>query len=282
MSREEDTPIGRLLSRLDLDERDRDLFMGTPGRGRGRLFGGFVAAQATLAAGRTVEESVLHSLHAYFMRPGAHDKPIRYLVDRIRDGRTYTTRRVVAHQGGEAILNLAASFTRPEEGITHQDPMPDVPPPEELPDWDDLREERTGVRGEIQPLELRACEPEEEFRPGRPRPALRRVWMRPRGEMPDDPMVHAVMFVYASDRILLSTAGLPHGLVGGQMVGASLDHAVHLHRPEPFADWILYEAESPAAHAARGLTRGAMYSRTGVRIASVTQEGLVRTPRSPR
>lgn len=273
------TPIERLVGRLEVEALDRDLFLGNAGRGQGRLFGGFVAAQATIAAGRTVEGSHLHSLHAYFLRPGAYDKPIRYVVDRIRDGRTYTTRRVVALQGGEAIFNLSTSFTRPEEGISHQDEMPDVPPPDGLPDWEDLREERMGVRGGQTALEVRACEPDEEFRPGVSRIARRRIWMRPVGVVPEDPTLHAALFVYASDRTLLSTAGLPHGLVMGRMVSASLDHAMHLHRPERFEGWILYAAESPAAHAARGLTRGAMYSQAGVRIASVTQEGLIRQPR---
>ena len=262
-----------------MEALDRDLFLGNEAKGTGRLFGGFVAAQAVLAAGRTVDGSVLHSLHAYFLRPGSYGKPIRYVVDRIRDGRTFTTRRVLALQNGEAIFSLSASFTRPEEGISHQDPMPEVPPPEGLPDWEDLREERMGVRGAQEALEVRACEPDEEFRPGVARVARRRIWIRPRGVVPDDPMVHAGLFVYASDRTLLSTAGLPHGLVMGQMLGASLDHALHLHRPERFEGWILYAAESPAAHAARGLTRGAMYARSGVRIASVTQEGLIRKPR---
>ena len=276
----EKTPIEALVGYLEVEALDRDLFLGRTYAGKGRLFGGFVAAQATIAAGRTVEGAHLHSLHAYFLRPGSHTHPIRYVVDRIRDGRTYTTRRVVALQGGEAIFNLSASFTRPEEGISHQDPIPDVPPPDDLPDWEDLREERMGVRGGQSSLEVRACDPDDEFRPGRQRMARRRIWMRPRGVVPADPILHAALFVYASDRTLLSTAGLPHGLVMGQMRSASLDHAMHLHRPEPFAGWILYDAESPAAHGARGLTRGAMYSQAGVRIASVTQEGLIRQARS--
>ncbi len=275
----ESTPIERLVGRLEVEALDRDLFLGNEARGEGRLFGGFVAAQATVAAGRTVEGSHLHSLHAYFLRPGSYGQAIRYVVDRIRDGRTYTTRRVVALQGGEAIFNLSASFTRPEDGISHQDTMPDVPRPEECPDWEDLREERMGVRGGMSAIEVRACEPDEEFRPGVTRVARRRIWMRPRGGMPDDPILHAAMFVYSSDRMLLSTAGLPHGLVMGRMKSASLDHAMHLHRPERFEGWILYDAESPAAHGARGLTRGAMYSQAGILIASVTQEGLIRHPK---
>ncbi|MDG2306872.1 MAG: thioesterase family protein [Candidatus Binatia bacterium] len=280
MSDSERSPISALIGRLEVEALDSDLFLGKQAKGEGRLFGGFVAAQATVAAGRTVEDSHLHSLHAYFLRPGSYGKPIRYVVDRIRDGRTYTTRRVVALQNGEAIFNLSASFTKPEGGISHQDPIPDVPPPDDLPDWEDLREERMGVRGGQAALEVRPCDPDDEFRPGVPRIARRRIWMRPNGVVPDDPILHAAMFVYASDRTLLSTAGLPHGLVMGRMVGASLDHAMHLHRPELFEGWILYAAESPAAHGARGLTRGAMYSQAGIRIASVTQEGLIREPKA--
>ena len=132
-------PLERLLELLELDRLDRDLFLGQPGRGEGRLFGGMVAAQSVIAAGRTVEPAVLHSMHGYFLRPGSHQAPIRFVVDRIRDGRTFTTRSVVAHQGGEAIFSLSASFARSEEGISHQDPMPEAPAPETLPDWEDVR-----------------------------------------------------------------------------------------------------------------------------------------------
>ncbi|HKJ24431.1 MAG TPA: acyl-CoA thioesterase domain-containing protein [Myxococcota bacterium] len=133
-------PLGELLSRLDVEPLDRDLYLGDPEPGGdGPLFGGFVASQATMAAGRSVAQGFLHSLHAYFLRPGRHDLPIRYVVHRIRDGRTFTTRRVVAHQGGEAIFNLSASFARPEEGIAHQSPAPEAPAPESVPDWEDER-----------------------------------------------------------------------------------------------------------------------------------------------
>jgi acyl-CoA thioesterase-2 len=132
------------LQNLDLEALDSDLFLGNPGRGEGRLFGGMVAAQSVIAAGRTVApERKLHSLHAYFLRPGRHGVPIRFVVDRIRDGRTFTTRRVKAHQAGEAIFNLSASFARPEEGISHQDPMPEAPAPDGLTEWEDARAART-------------------------------------------------------------------------------------------------------------------------------------------
>jgi acyl-CoA thioesterase-2 len=278
---DEVSSIDRLLRCLELEPLDRDHFLGNPGPGEGRLFGGMVAGQSVVAAGLTVERGLLHSLHAYFLRPGGHDSPIRFVVDRIRDGRTFTTRRVVAHQGGEAIFNLAASFAIPEEGISHQDEMPEAPPPEECEDWEAARARALNMpwRSHSQAVELRMCDPGD-FEPEKGAPATRKMWMRPRGAMPDDPLQHAAVLAYASDRSLLSTAGRPHGLVPGQMKGASLDHSMWLHRPPRFDDWILYVAESPVAHAARGLIHGAMYSRDGVRVASVAQEGLIRIPRA--
>jgi len=275
-------PIESLLRLLDLEVLDRDLFLGHPGRGEGRLFGGLVAAQSVVAAGRTVERGSIHSLHAYFLRPGRHEIPIRFVVDRIRDGRTFTTRRVVAHQSGEAIFNLAASFARPEDGISHQMvEMPEVPDPEECEDWEKVRSRlfRTEERLHTQAVELRMCDPDD-FTPRMRASGTRRMWIRPSGPLPDDPLVHAAVMAYTSDRALLSTAGRPHGLVPGQMQGASLDHAMHWHRPPRFDDWLLYDAESPVAHSARGLIYGAMYRRDGARVASVVQEGLIRIPRS--
>jgi acyl-CoA thioesterase II len=270
------TPLTGLLRRLDLEQQDDSLFIGHPGKGTGALFGGMVAAQSTVAAGRTVHDRSLHSLHGYFLRPGRHDVPIHFSVDRIREGRTFSTRSVVARQEGEAIFNLSADFTRPEEGISHQDPMPDAPEPAELPDWEDLRAQLLGGdRRPDGPVEVRVCDPDS-TEPGVKLPARRRVWMRPRGTLPEDPLVHAAMLVYASDRTLLRTAARPHGATWRLRVGASLDHAVWLHRPARFDDWLLLASESPVAHAARALLLGAMFSRDGVRIASVAQEGLLR------
>jgi acyl-CoA thioesterase-2 len=275
-------PLARLLARLDLERLDRDLFLGDPGHGEGRLFGGMVAGQSLVAAGRTVEHGTVHSLHGYFLRPGSHDVPIRFVVDRIRDGRSFTTRRVVAHQGGEAIFSLEASFARPEEGIAHQDPMPEAPDPETLRDWEDARAEILGdpsARRGDGPVVVRICDPEQFS--GEPKPPRQAVWLRPRGAIPEDPLLHAAVLVYASDRTLINTAARPHGLPWGRRVAASLDHAVWLHRPPRFDDWVLYASQSPAAHSARGLVFGAMYRRSdGARIASVAQEGLIRVPRS--
>ena len=272
------SPLERLLELLTLERLDADLYLAETPAGEGRLFGGLVAAQAVMAASATVARGNLHSLHAYFLRPGAHEVPIRFVVHRIRDGKTFTTRRVVAHQGGEAILGLESSFTLPESGISHQDAMPEAPPPEEVPDWEQLRAamlRQPELRP--QPIEVRACDPDDPD--GKPQPPRKRVWMRPVSPLPDEPRLHEALLVYASDRTLLSTASRPHGLPWGKRMAASLDHAMWLHRPARFADWVLYASESPVAHAARGLVLGAMYDRTGVRIASVAQEGLVRIPR---
>jgi acyl-CoA thioesterase-2 len=279
MSAEAAEPLRRLLSLLELEPRGGDLFLGRTGAGSGRLFGGLVAAQSVLAAGRSVGAGApLHSLHAYFLRPGRHGAPLRFAVERIRDGRTFATRRVVAHQAGEAIFHLAASFARPEQGIAHQDPMPAAPPPDDLPDWEAERARLLGEpRGEDGPVEVRICDPDDPA--GRPLPPSKRLWIRPRGELPDDPLVHAALLVFASDRALLSTAARPHGLPWGRRTGASLDHALWLHRPARFDDWLLYAMHSPAAHGARGLVFGAIYARDGRRVASVAQEALIRVPR---
>ncbi|MCP5060423.1 MAG: acyl-CoA thioesterase II [bacterium] len=269
----------RLLELLKLEALDRDLFLGETPRGEGRLFGGLVAAQAAMAAMETVEGASLHSLHAYFLRPGRHDTPIRFIVHRIRDGRSFTTRRVVAYQAGEAIFNLSTSFAKPEEGISHQTPAPEAPGPEGLPDWEELRARMLGRPEAVrhQPIEVRACDPDDPE--GNPQEPRKRIWFRPAGAVPDDPRIHTALLIYASDRTLISTASRPHGLPWGKRMVASLDHAMWIHRPPHFDDWVLYASESPVAHAARGLVFGGMYDLEGQLIASVAQEGLIRVPR---
>jgi acyl-CoA thioesterase-2 len=272
-----ESPLEELLQHLDLRELDADLFLGDPGGGEGRLFGGMVAAQSVIAAGRTVvPDRPLHSLHAYFLRPGRHDEPIRFAVDRIRDGHSFTTRRVVAQQGGEAIFNLAASFCVPEEGISHQDPMPEVPPPESLEDWEVQRARLDPSAPPMHsPIEVRMADPWTEG----PSPARQRNWMRVRGRLPEDPLLHTAMLVYATDRTLLGTAARPHGLPWSQRMAASLDHAVWVHRPVQLDGWLLYASESPVAHAAHGMIFGSVYTPDGRRLASVAQEGLIRRKR---
>ena len=285
------TPIDDLLGRLVLDPLDRDLFLGDPGSGEGRLFGGLVAAQSVMAAFATLDEqdegedspaSLLHSIHAYFLRPGRYDLPIRFVVDRIRDGRTFTTRRVVAHQGGEAIFNMAASFARPEEGVTHQRPMPEVGPPEGLEEWTTLRARRMGIREPEtfdNPIEIRVLDGHA-FADTKPRDPVRQLWVRPRGVIPDDTALHTAILVYATDRTLISTAVVATGhVMGKDLIGASLDHAVWFHHPIRFDDWLLYSSVSPISHAARGLIFGALYERDGTQLASVAQEALIRLRR---
>jgi acyl-CoA thioesterase-2 len=278
--------VERLVRQLELDQLDRDLFLGEAGRGEGRLFGGLVAAQSVVAAYRTVDDGFLHSLHAYFLRPGRHGVPIRYVVYRIRDGRTFTTRDVVAYQSGEAIFNLSSSFAKPEEGVSHQEAMPDVPPPEGLPDWEFVRPDRREdaeappwVR--MSPIEMRACDPQASPSPSGSTPR-RRVWMRVKGALPDDHVVHAAVLTFASDRGLLMTARNAHSVAGGRRSGASLDHALWFHHPPRFDDWLLYTSESPIAHAARALIFGQMHRRDGTRVVSVAQEGLIRLTPDPR
>ncbi len=274
------SPVGRLTRLFALDTLDRDLFLGDPGPGRRRLFGGLVAAQSYMAAALTLEDGAerpLHSLHAYFLRPGRYDAPIRFVVDRIRDGKSFTTRRVVAHQGGEAIFNLSASFARIEAGPTHQDAAPETAAPESLPlhrgsSWHSSESSDPG------PLEMRSADgliPDDQ-----PKPAQRVVWMRPRGDLPNDALLHTALLVYASDRNLISTAVRPLGVPRNTFQMASLDHALWVHRPMRFDDWLQFTSQSPVAHGARGLIFGAVFQADGARIASVAQEGLVRSRRA--
>lgn len=289
-ARTQKSPIEKLCKRLVLEPLDRDLFLGDPGRGEGRLFGGLVAAQSVLAAFATMDEvedsgpaRLLHSIHAYFLRPGRYDLPIRFVVDRIRDGRTFSTRRVVAHQGGEAIFNMAASFARPEEGMSHQRPMPEVGPPDGLEEWSTLRAREWGLPEPERfdnPIEIRVLDPRE-LEGDRPHEPVRRLWIRPRGVIPDDPTLHTAILVYATDRTLISTAVVEPGrIMGKDVMGASLDHAVWFHHPIRFDDWMLYTSVSPISHAARGLIFGSLYRRDGVQLASVAQEALIRIRRT--
>ena len=274
------SPLERLLSRLALTQLDRDLFLGEPGRGQGRLFGGLVAAQSLVAACGTVAEGAPHSLHAYFLRPGSHETPIRFVVDRIRDGRTFTTRRVVAHQGGEAIFSLEASFARTEAGIAHQDRMPEMSGPDGLPDWETTRPDSApegAARSERSPLDIRAANVGGSPGEG---PIIRQVWMRPKGELPEDPTLHAAVITFASDRGMLSTVARFHGLPWNRTATASLDHAIWFHRPPRWDGWLLYTTTSHAAHGGRALIFGTMFGESGDLMASIAQEGLFRAPRS--
>lgn len=279
MSAGADTPIARLVRRIDLPAVAEDRFAAAAGRSRGRLFGGLVAAQSVVAAGRSVAAGELHSLHAWFLRAGSGDRPIDYRVERIRDGRRFSSRRVVAEQDARPIFEMLASFSRKSEGVSHQDPAPALPPPEELEDWEEVRGRLVAMprrRGGAEAFDVRVVEPERDAPLARSAPS-RAIWMRARGELPSDPLLRAALLVYASDRALLRCAGRPHALEWSAHPPASLDHAVWLHGAPQISDWFAYDCHSPAAHAGRGLAIGAMYTRAGERFATVAQEGLLET-----
>jgi acyl-CoA thioesterase-2 len=282
------TPLDELLELLDLEPLETDVFRGrSPQDFRQRVFGGQVAGQALIAAGRTVDPARrVHSLHAYFLRPGDPKIPILYLVDRIRDGNSFATRRVVAVQHGQAIFNLAASFTAGEEGMEHQIPAPVTPTAEQLPPLVDVLADHTDHPVvewvSSSPIELRYAgahpllvEPGVEHEP---RTA---VWLRAAGALPDDPLLHVCVVTYASDITLLDSALLAHGKAWGrgEVVGASLDHAMWFHRPFRADEWLLYDQESPVATSGRALAEGRIFTADGRLAVSVVQEGLMRTPR---
>jgi acyl-CoA thioesterase-2 len=283
--------VDDLVSILDLEELEVNVFRGrSPRESRQRVFGGQVAGQALVAAGRTVEQGVVHSLHAYFLRPGDPTKPILYDVDRIRDGRTFTTRRVVAVQHGRAIFHLSASFQPEETGPTHQIPMPEAPDPETLPTFEArmgevLDELAPDVRAWItrdRPIETRAVEWVNPFKPTK-RPPRQLVWIRANGRLPDSLLLHQCVVAYASDLTLLDTSALPHAIAWGDPghMMASLDHAMWFHRPFRADEWLLYAQESPSAQGARGFAMGHLYTRDGTLVVSVAQEGLIRPLAAP-
>jgi acyl-CoA thioesterase-2 len=278
--------VAELIGILDLEELEVNIFRGrSPDENRQRVFGGQVAGQALIAAGRTVARGAVHSLHAYFLRPGDPTKPILYEVDRIRDGHTFATRRVVAIQHGKAIFNLAASFQPDEPGPEHQIDAPSAPDPDTLPGTeeriarlgDDLPREALEWLTRDRPIEVRPVVAGNPFKPTR-RPPRQLVWIRASGRLPDDPLLHQCVVVYASDLTLLDTATLPHAIAWndpGYMM-ASLDHAMWFHGPFRADEWLLYAQESPAAHGARGFAMGHLFTRDGRLVVSVAQEGLIR------
>jgi acyl-CoA thioesterase II len=276
--------VDDLIRLLDLEAIEVNIFRGrSPDVKRQRVFGGQVAGQALVAAGRTVEDRYsVHSLHAYFLRPGDPSIPILYEVDRIRDGRSFVTRRVVAIQHGRAIFNLAASFHVAEQGLDHQAAMPtDLPDPDSLPDfkerWKDLAEMLGDDYERDRPIDTRHCDWEPKDRKN-PLPPYQRVWLRADGRLPDDPVLHVCILTYASDMTLLDTSLLPHGsgAVDGGIMMASLDHAMWFHRPFRADEWLLYVQDTPSASGGRGLARGSIFTRSGDLAVSVVQEGLIR------
>jgi acyl-CoA thioesterase II len=277
-----------LVDLLGLEEIELNIFRGKNETGqRERLFGGQVAAQALAAANHTVDGRPAHSLHAYFLRPGDPSLPVLYSVDRIRDGQSFTTRRVVAIQHGQAIFSVAVSFQVRETGYEHQQlEMPDAPPPESLPTWQERASALPAgtfpwTRGE-RPIDLRHVEPPT-FLGGPPRRGGNLVWFRATGALPEDPFFHRCVVTYASDMSLLDTVILPHGRSGalGPVMMASLDHALWFHKDVRADDWLLYAQESPIAAGARGFARGTIFTRAGELVASVAQEGLMRPTGKP-
>jgi acyl-CoA thioesterase-2 len=284
--------LDRLIDLLDLEQIEVNIFRGrSPDESVQRVFGGQVAGQALVAAGRTVpDDRAVHSLHAYFIRPGDPSVPIIYNVDRVRDGRSFTTRRVTAVQHGRVIFALSASFHHPEPGIEHAVPMPVAPPPDQLrPNAERLAE---AIGGQLPahmrdtPIDMRSVGPMsiEVARDPSLRPAAANlIWLRVNGELPDNPLLHVCLMTYISDITLLDTVLLEHGLnwYDGHTSGASLDHAMWFHRPFRADQWLLYAQESPIASGARGLARGEVFTAEGNLVVSVVQEGLIRTTPKP-
>jgi acyl-CoA thioesterase-2 len=278
--------VDALVSLLDLEALEENLFRGrSPQSSWQRVFGGQVIGQALVAACRTVQDRAPHSLHAYFLRPGDPAIPIIYDVERVRDGGSFSTRRVKAIQHGQPIFVLSASFQKEEPGLAHGMPMPDVPKPEDLPPESALREKMmpllpSAVRRYFEqerPIELRPVQYERWFT-REPKPPVFHVWIRATGRLPDDPVLHQCVLAYASDMTLLDSTLIAHGrsVFEPGIQAASLDHALWFHRPFRADEWLLYAQDSPSSGGARGFARGSIFSRSGELIASVAQEGLVR------
>jgi len=285
--------VDDLLAILDLEQLEHNLFRGrSPQVGWQRVFGGQVIGQALVAACRTVETASRqpHSLHAYFLLPGDPKVPIIYDVDRIRDGKSFTTRRVVAIQHGAAIFSMSASFHVAESGFEHAAPMPAVPPPEDLPSDQEIKSSVLPIMPDPvrayfereRPIELKPVE-FARYLSREPREPKFNVWIRTTGRLPDDPTIHQCVLAYASDMKLLDSSLIAHGrtVFERAIQAASLDHALWIHGSFRADEWLLYSQDSPSASGARGFSRGLIFSRDGKLVASVAQEGLIR-PRPNR
>ena len=276
--------LDQLVALLDLERIEDDIYRGvSPEHRSTRVFGGQVAGQALVAAGRTVPaDRHVHSLHAYFIRGGDPRVPIVYVVDRVRDGRSFATRRVTAVQHGNAIFTLSASFQLAQSGVEHATGMPDVPDPEGLAPFSARvagYEERIGpVASAPRPIDVRYVnDPPWVARESDARAARNQVWMRADGVLPDDPLLQVCVLAYASDMTLLDSVLSAHGVAWGldRVRGASLDHAMWFHRPFRADEWVLYDCESPTASGSRGLATGRFFARSGELLATVVQEGLL-------
>lgn len=278
--------LHELVKQLRLEQLGEQRFRGgNVDIGSPSVFGGQVLGQALMAAGRTVPAQGVHSLHGYFLRAGDKAVPIDYEVDLVRDGASFSMRRVVAVQHGRPIFHMSASFHRSEPGVDHQREMPSAPPPEGLPDEHDarlaLREHlppaARAVIDQARAVDIRPVDPPHMISPEK-RPPYSQTWLRAQGALPDDPLIHQALLAYTSDFSLLGVAMRPHGLsfMQPEVQCVSLDHAMWFHRDFRFDDWLLYETDSPSAAAARGFCRGTLFSRDGRLVASVAQEGLMR------
>lgn len=279
--------LSELVDLLALEKLEHNLFRGrSQDLGWGLVFGGQVLGQALSAAVQTLPaDRVAHSIHAYFMRPGIASKPIVYDVERIREGKTFSNRRVVAIQDGRAIFSLSSSFQIPEEGFDHQTPMPTTPGPEglanEVESWTKLKDKiPTKFHPHIlakRPIEIRAVDPVHPLSPEQ-KSSEHQLWFRASGTLPDNAALHQYMLAYASDFAFLTTAMRPHKAtwLDPKMQVASIDHAMWFHRPFRMDDWLLHCIDSPSAFGARGLVRGSIYNRDGLLVASTAQEGLIR------
>ncbi|MFN0100254.1 MAG: acyl-CoA thioesterase [Gemmatimonadaceae bacterium] len=283
--------VADFMNLLELEPLEHNIYRGTNRDvGTGRVYGGQVFAQALVAARRTVGEGrETHSVHGYFLREGDFRAPIVYFVDRPRDGRSFTSRRVTAIQHGEAIFHLSASFHVEEPGLDHQMGMPDVPAPETLTNElesiraraDKIPEPLRGILTQDRPLDVRPIVPADPFRAPKPGPAeeaKRQVWFKVTERIGDAPMLHQAVLAYASDYGFLPTALIPHGIGfrDPRLFIASLDHTIWFHRPFRADEWLLYSCDAPSAFGARGFVRGSVYTQSGVMVASVAQEGLMR------
>jgi len=278
--------LDQLLTILDIERLEENLFRGlSPQVGWQRVFGGQVIGQALVAANRTVNGRLAHSLHAYFLRAGDPSVPIIYSVDRIRDGGSFTTRRVVAVQHGQAIFSMAASFHKEETGLEHQIKMPEVPPPESLPSEAELKAcliDRVPPQVKAywereRPIEIRPVDLSRYLTPGNHAPS-QQVWIRATGELPNDQSLHQCVLAYASDFTLLDTALIAHGrfVFDPKLILASLDHALWFHRKLRADEWLLYAQDSPISGGGRAFCRGMLFTRDGKLVASTAQEGLLR------
>jgi acyl-CoA thioesterase II len=280
-----DHRLADLLQLLELEPLEVNLFRGeSRDIGAPQVFGGQVLGQALTAAAATVEGRVVHSLHAYFLRRGDVNAPIVYQVDRSLDGHSFTNRRVVAIQHGEQIFNMTTSFQVSEGGFDHQIDMPQVPPPESLPDpapapelLEKLPDKVRRFFSQQRPFEFRLVQPVDYLKP-RPAPPVRQIWVRAVGRLGDDEMLHRRLLAYVSDFFLLDTATLPHGtsFLKPSLIMATIDHAMWFHRPLRVDDWLLCAMESPTASGARGFARASIFARDGRLVASAAQEGLIR------